>query len=146
VLVNLLQDRRHAVFTHPLPLQKGGARLLDVKLYEPVSSECLKVAPRCAGKRAGRRSLIIATEALASSDNERGPEARVRNKYEFSRRISRASMEEDQRQADRIDLKVMARTHASAALKPRQLSPIVITNIVHRVSTSRRVANAVDGY
>jgi hypothetical protein len=96
---------------------------LGVKLYEPVSSECLKVAPRCAGKRAGRRSLIIATEALASSDNERGPEARVRNKYEFSRRMSRASMEEDQRQADRIDLKVMARTHASAALKPRQLSP-----------------------
>jgi len=91
--------------------------------------------------------LIIATEALGLSDNEKpflqeqphrlptaqvseppvncplgASEARVRNECEFSQRMSRASMQEDQRQADPIDLKVMARAHASAALKPRQLS------------------------
>jgi hypothetical protein len=71
--------------------------------------------------------------------------------------MSRVPMQEDQQQADPIDLKVMARTHASAALKPVNFplrdtpcafpaAAIVITNIVHRVSTSRRIDNAVDGY
>ena len=42
-----------------------------IRLYEPVSGECLKAHAAQCRKRAGRRSLIIATEALALSDNEK---------------------------------------------------------------------------
>jgi hypothetical protein len=120
-----------------------------IRLYEPVSGECLKAHAAQCRKRAGRRSLIIATEALALSDNEkpfrtcrtalqlpRGArlgrnappprfmllKARLWDECEFSRRMSCASMVGDQRPADTVDLKVMARAHAAAALKPRQLS------------------------
>jgi hypothetical protein len=88
-------------------------------------------------KRAGRRSVIVAIEAVALSNLQEHssriasaratpasallkPESEMNATSPDERRA--LSIEEDQRQADPIDLKVVAQAYASVALKPRQLS------------------------